>query len=272
MDYQGFISTVQRLADISRVDAERASRSTLKALAARISEGEAADIVQRVPEELRSSMEHEGERENFHVDDFLGHLEEELGVVRPTAEQEARAVLAALWSALGPREFADLRAELPRDFEPLLEDAAAIAPPSQLDEDLPMSGRLPLEDFLLRITERTGVDREHALRATRAVLEALALRVTGGQVEDLIPRVPRELRRALRHGEVRTHGRALRLSLEAFIREIAKLEHGSRADAWRDARAVFAALREAVGEKEFHDTTAQLPDEYVVLFQQLARA
>jgi hypothetical protein len=30
---------------------------------------------------------------------------------------------------------------------------------------------------------------------------------------------------------------------------------------------VFAALREAVGEKEFHDTTEQLPGEYRALLR-----
>jgi uncharacterized protein (DUF2267 family) len=95
-------------------------------------------------------------------------------------------------------------------------------------------------------------------------------RVTGGQVEDLIPLVPRELRRPLRRGVQRTGGRARRLSLEDFLREIAKLEDVSLGEAAQHARAVLAVLRESVGEKEFHETTTQLPGEYRVLLKQEA--
>jgi uncharacterized protein (DUF2267 family) len=83
--------------------------------------------------------------------------------------------------AVGPDEFTDLRSELPRDFEPLLDDALRepVAPPA---------GHLAV------------------------------------------------------------------MSAEEFVGRVAD-------------RAVLDVLREALGEDEFHDTTAQLPGEYRVLLR-----
>jgi uncharacterized protein (DUF2267 family) len=57
------------------------------------------------------------------------------------------------------------------------------------------------------------------------------------------------------------------MSLEAFVGAIAKLEGVSRSEAAQHARATLATLREAVGEKEWSDTTAQLPGEYQPLLK-----
>jgi uncharacterized protein (DUF2267 family) len=100
------------------------------------------------------------------------------------------------------------------------------------------------------------------------VLEVLAMRITAGQVTDLAPFVPVELRRALENGVARSGGKAVRLSLEAFLREVARRERLPRAEAFKHAKAVLAVLRDAVGDKEFSDTVAQLPGEYRVLLRQ----
>ena len=54
----------------------------------------------------------------------------------------------------------------------------------------------------------------------------------------------------------------MRLSLTAFLREVARRERLPRGEALKHAKAVLAVLREAVGAKEFSDTVAQLPGEY----------
>jgi uncharacterized protein (DUF2267 family) len=134
------------------------------------------------------------------------------------------------------------------------------------DEEPPFVGELPLDAFLDRVAERAGLDRDGARRATEAVLEVLALRVSAGQVEDLRPFLPYELRPALDRGMNRSRGRALPLTLEEFIDRLTQREGVSEQEAPAHARAVLSALRDAVSEKEFHDTTAQLPREYRALF------
>jgi uncharacterized protein (DUF2267 family) len=126
---------------------------------------------------------------------------------------------------------------------------------------------MTLDEFLDRVAARTGLDRDAARRAAEAVLEALAMRITGGQVGDLEALLPPELRPALERGSARSGGRALSFKLGRFIDEIKDAEGVTEKDANVHARAVLAVLREAVGEKEFHDTTAQLPGEFRILLK-----
>ena len=135
-------------------------------------------------------------------------------------------------------------------------------------KDAPFTGPLSFDEWVNRVAELAGMDRERAIRATEAVLEVLAMRITEGQVADLAPFVPVELRPALENGVARSGGKAMPLSAEAFLREVARRERLPRAEAFKHARAVLAVLREGVGEKEFSDTVAQLPGEFRELLRQ----
>ena len=55
------------------------------------------------------------------------------------------------------------------------------------------------------------------------------------------------------------------MPLERFLERVAGREGVPPEEAGEHARAVFATLREAVGE-EFYDVTVQLPPEYAVLW------
>jgi uncharacterized protein (DUF2267 family) len=266
MDYQGFIATVQEAAHIRDDEAERVACATLQTLAERISVGETEDLAERLPDELRSCLLTADERDRFHVDEFIRRISERAGLEPPAAERDARAVFGALWLAVGADEFADMRSELPADFEPLLDGALRQAPAPVLAEPAPPDA-MSYEDFVDRVAERAGLDREGAQRATDAVLEELAIRITGGQVEDLELLLASELRPALERGRGRSGGAAKPLTLDTFLAEIARREGVDRGQATEHARAVLMTLREAVGEKEWHDTTAQLPDEYRVLWR-----
>jgi uncharacterized protein (DUF2267 family) len=171
-----------------------------------------------------------------------------------SAEREARAVFAALWSAVGADEFADMRAQLPQDFDPLLDEAAATARPAPEP--------IALDELLDRVAVRAGLDRDAARRSADAVLEVLAMRIAGGQVEDLEAQLPPELRPAMERGRARVGGRAQALALEEFVDEIAAVEGVDRGLAKAHARAVLSTLREMLGAEEWSDTWAQLPDEY----------
>jgi uncharacterized protein (DUF2267 family) len=267
MDYQGFITVVRERAGVPTAEAERAACGTLQTLSRRISVGEAEDIAERLPDELRSCVALDGSRQMFHLDGFIQRLEEQLGVDRGMAVREAKAVVAALWSTIGSEEFDDMRAELPKDFDQLLDEAVAQAPRPGLREAT-FIGPLSYDEWVDRVAELTRIDREQATRAIEAVLEVLAMRITAGQVEDLAPFVPVEFRRALENGVARSGGKAMRLTIDAFIREVGRRENRRRGDAYKHAKAVLAVLREAVGEKEFSDTVAQLPDEFRELLRQ----
>jgi len=128
MDYGGFINTVEDVGEIPAGEAERAACATLKTLSERISTGQTEDLAARLPRELRACLEPDDGREPFHVDEFLRRITVRAGVVPEAAERDARAVLSALSAAVGPDEFADMRAELPEDFDPRLDEALRAAP------------------------------------------------------------------------------------------------------------------------------------------------
>ncbi|MEY2533764.1 MAG: hypothetical protein QOF29_1674 [bacterium] len=261
MDYQGFITTVRERADVSDAEAERVACATLKTLADRLTTGETEDLAERLPGELRRCLEPDEPGQRYHVDEFLRRVAERAGVDEPAAERDARAVFAALWAAVGPDEFADMRSELPKDFGPLLDRALVDAPPPEREQP-PSAPILSFDEFVGRVAERLDVDRERARRATEAVLEALAGRISPGQVDDLERQLAPELRPALERGVARSGGRARQMTVEGFEAAVAELEDVPRGTAAEHARAVLATLREAVDEKEFADTKAQLPGEY----------
>ena len=249
-EHEQFIATVQLNAGLSRPDAERAARAALETLAERLSAGEARDLAEQLPPELAPWLA----TESFGVDEFLRRVAEREGVDIAAAEQHARAVFAALGRTVGEDEIDDMAAELPKDFAPLVAEAKRR-----------FVHLLPAREFYARVAERAGVDTDGARRATDAVLTTLAERISRGEVDDLISRLPVELHPPLQKGDAESSGAARRMSLDAFLRRIAEREGVTPDEAREHARAVFATLREAVGEHEFLDVSAQLPLEYAAV-------
>ncbi|MEA2395215.1 MAG: hypothetical protein QOJ82_3106 [Solirubrobacteraceae bacterium] len=249
MDHDRFLTAVEQAAGVDRERAELATRATLQTLAERIAAGEARDLAAQLPPELAPWIGTTTAAEGFDVDEFLRRVAEREGVDVATAERHARAVLGALGQAVSPREFDDLVAELPKGF-------AALLPRG------PYVELVPADEFLRRVAERAGLDAEGARRATDAVLQTLAERIAGGEVDDLIVHLPVALHPPLKRGRESTGGQATRMSLEDFIGRVAEREGVSVAQARDHARAVLVTLREAVGDEEFLDVTVQLPREY----------
>jgi uncharacterized protein (DUF2267 family) len=251
LTYDEFVTIVEQVAGIGRERAERAIRATLQTLAERIDAGEARDLADELAAELAPWLATNTPAERFDADEFLRRVAEREGVDVPTAESHAEAVFDALGRALPDKEFSDFVAELPKDFSPLLPRGPEIEVISS-------------NSFLQRVVDRAGVDIEEARQATEAVLETLAMRIAGGEVDDLRMRLPVTFHAPLQRGKELSGGKATRMKLDAFVRRVAEREGISLDTASEHVRAVLSTLRDAVGEQEFLDVTAQLPEEYVV--------
>jgi uncharacterized protein (DUF2267 family) len=255
MDHEGFITTVRQASGLGRQQAERATQATLETLAERITEGEARDLAGELPPELAPHLGRKGPAERFDIDEFLSRIAERAGVDVEAAERHARAVFAALGRAVSAKELADLEAQLPGDYAALLPAGPAV--------DV-----LAADEFVERVAGRAGLDEDAAWRATDAVLERLAERVAGGEVDDLVSRLPARLHEPLKRGRQPGGPKQKRLSLDQFLHAVAERE-GEEVRQPDDlerirhhVRAVLVTLREAVGDDEFFDVTAQLPNEY----------
>jgi uncharacterized protein (DUF2267 family) len=248
MDYERFITLVEQEAGVGREAAVQASHAVLQTLADRIAAGEARDLAAELPPELGPWIATATPAEAFDVDEFIRRVAEREGVDPSTAERHARAVFEVLRRALSPKELYDTIAELPSDYARLLPRGRYVE-------------AISAEKFWRRVAERAPTDEDGARRATDAVLETLAERIAGGDVDDLIERLPTPLHPALKRGREHTGGKATRMSLDEFIDRVAEREGVGLEEARDHVRAVFRTLRDAVGD-EFVDVRVQLPAEY----------
>ena len=255
MQYASFLTVVEQVGGLTPEEAERAIQATLETLSERITGGEARDIAEFLPKGMRGFLtDTREEAERFGLEEFYRRVAEREGVDPGTAAAHARAVFVALGVAVAPGELRDMAAQLPNDFEPLLQ-AAGVGRRRAMREPY---------DLTRRVAELAGIEHEQARKATEAVLETLAVRISAGEVEDLRKEIPSNLHHALDRG-LRERRDAVPMSLDEFLDHIAEREGISRDVALDHTRAVFAALREMISSKEFHDMAAQLPDEYAPL-------
>jgi uncharacterized protein (DUF2267 family) len=251
MDYTQFLHAVERAAGIDRAQAVRATQATLETLSERIGRNEALDLITKLPSELSGWIDTSDHTERFEVDEFIRRVAEREGVDEATALDHARAVFAALYQAVGAEEMTDIEAELSMDYDRLL-------------PQWPHSEAVRARSFYKRVAGREQLELEEAWKATEAVLETLAERISKGEVEDLIERLPAELHPPLKRGIEESGGKAEKMPLDEFIARVAD-RTGVDRDLARDyIRGVLSTLREAVGDQEFFDISAQLPRDYLV--------
>ena len=249
IDYETFITTVAQDADIGFQTAERVTHAVLQTLGERIAQGEARDLAEQLPPELSPWIATNTPAAGFDVDEFVRRVAERTNVDSGTAERYTRAVFTALSRAVDAREYDEMAAELSKDYRPLL----ARGPHVEV---------VSAEAFLQRVAERTGLDPAEAQAASEAVLETLAERIAGGEVEDLIARLPLALHDPLKRGEARSGGKATAMGVDEFVRRVAEREGADLDEARDHVRAVMRTLREAIGSDEFVDVTVELPREY----------
>jgi uncharacterized protein (DUF2267 family) len=248
--YDEFLQTVADAAHVDREAAERAVRATLEVLAERIAEGEARDLATELPPEAAGWLSTgAGPAQGFDLKEFLRRVASREHVDEATAERHASAVFLAVGRAVSDDEFDDMMAELPREFDRLLPKGR---PVEVVDADI----------FLGKVADRTGLDRRGARQAAEAVLQTLAERIAGGEVDDLVEHLPSELHAPLEHGKQEAGGQPRTLSVDEFLQRVADREGVTFDQAAKHARAVLTVLHEEIPDSEFHDLTAQLPHEY----------
>ncbi len=123
MQYKEFLNKIQdRIGPAQPDEARRAIIATLETLGERISGGEASDLAEQLPEELKEPLHQAGEdNEEFSLDEFLRRVGEREDVEADEAREHVSAVMTVLTEAVSGGELDNIRAQLPQEFEPLFE-------------------------------------------------------------------------------------------------------------------------------------------------------
>jgi uncharacterized protein (DUF2267 family) len=114
------------------------------------------------------------------------------------------------------------------------------------------------------VAARSDLSREESADIARAVLEALASQLSGGEARRLAGDVPGNLATELQARRPRrTEARPVRL--HDLIRQLSQRTGMTEGEARAGAAAVLAVLREELGQEGYRHLTAQLPHEYAEL-------
>ncbi|SDY97735.1 Uncharacterized conserved protein, DUF2267 family [Micromonospora pattaloongensis] len=113
-------------------------------------------------------------------------------------------------------------------------------------------------EFVAAAGRRAGVPPEQAHALTRATLETLADRISGGQAREVAAQLPPELRDYLRKEQEFPEP----FGLGQFIRRVSDRAGVNTAQGSAAVRAVLATVRQAITGTEFEDVVSQLPKEY----------
>ncbi|MEV1288935.1 DUF2267 domain-containing protein [Micromonospora sp. NPDC049679] len=113
-------------------------------------------------------------------------------------------------------------------------------------------------EFVDAVARRGGVSREQAHDLTRATLQTLAERISGGETRDVGAQLAPELREYLHKEQEFPEP----FGLGQFIRRVSDRAGVNTAQGSAGVRAVLATVREAVATREFEDVVSQLPKEY----------
>jgi uncharacterized protein (DUF2267 family) len=133
----------------------------------------------------------------------------------------------------------------------------------------PSERRYPVkyDEFIEAVSQRANIPPDEAVVLTRATLETLSERISGGEARDLAAQLPRAMQAALL--PVKEHGEQFRI--EEFVRRVSERAVIDTPLAWEGARAVITTLRDAVTLGEFDDIMAQLPKDYRELVTPVSR-
>ena len=122
-----------------------------------------------------------------------------------------------------------------------------------------------MQNFITRVQQLGNLsDRDETERAIHATLGSLAETITGGQMGDLAPALPVELRPEIDEGR----GQARPFDKGTFLDRISgQIDTVDIDKTERQARAVLRTLYEWAPEGEVDDTLAQLPEGLSAMFR-----
>jgi uncharacterized protein (DUF2267 family) len=124
------------------------------------------------------------------------------------------------------------------------------------------------DEFIEAVSQRANIPPDEAVVLTRATLETLSERISGGECRDLAAQLPRALQAALlptRKNQPET------FRVEEFIRRVSERAVIDTPLAWEGSRAVVTTLRDAVTLGEFDDVINQLPKDFRELLTPVSR-
>ena len=113
-------------------------------------------------------------------------------------------------------------------------------------------------EFIQSVAARPKMSPGQAEPITRATLETLAERISGGQARDLASQLPEELRGYVRKPMEDPEP----FGLAEFVERVQSRAAVDLQTATDGARAVLDTLRESVSAKEYGDVIDQLPEEF----------
>jgi uncharacterized protein (DUF2267 family) len=121
VSHETFLERVAGRTALAQPEPHRVSEAVLETLAERIAGGEADDVAEGVPRELRQPLERGRERtggkaQRMSLDEFVARIAEREDVTHEQALDHARAVFATLRETLTDKEFSGLLSELPRGY------------------------------------------------------------------------------------------------------------------------------------------------------------
>jgi len=121
------------------------------------------------------------------------------------------------------------------------------------------------DEFLALVQEQAGLNSHtRAADITHATLETLAERIEADTADNLASQLPPGIARFLRN---RNGGAVEKFPVDEFVRRVAHRADIESDEAIRELRVVLQALTEAVTEGQVNHLWAELPGEYLSLFE-----
>jgi uncharacterized protein (DUF2267 family) len=122
MQFDEFVGLVQHRARLaSNGEAVHAIRATLTTLGERLFGEEAKNLAAQLPEEIGFYLKQANAREAFSLKEFYQRVSTLEHADLPIAIYHARAVMSVLLDAVSPGEIADIRAQLPTEYNQLFQ-------------------------------------------------------------------------------------------------------------------------------------------------------
>jgi uncharacterized protein (DUF2267 family) len=179
------------------------------------------------------------------------------------AESICAAVFDALRVELPPKLLDDVAHQLPRDLQALWSSPRTIgtgAAPLTKDD----ARREVFDEIEKRAQLPAGTS---AADAFSAVMCVLCGRISGGEVRDVLLSLPTNLRPLVERCAAHRSEPAAVFDKQELLKRVAAHLGVATAAAESVARAVFAAVKRLLPEKEVRDVASQLPPELVELWQ-----